>query len=70
MARIRLDVLVRDEWRDRYPEVLEQCRQAGLNVEFELAKTGVIGGHPGASLAVSRATEPSGIRSRQHLGDV
>jgi hypothetical protein len=44
MARIRLTVLVRDAWRDRYPLVVEHCRQAGLTVERELVAVGVIAG--------------------------
>ncbi|WP_276809606.1 hypothetical protein [Castellaniella defragrans] len=44
MARIRLTVLVRETWRDRYPLVVEHCRQAGLAVERELVAVGVIAG--------------------------
>lgn len=44
MARIRLTVLVREAWRDRYPLVVERCRQAGLTVERELVAVGVITG--------------------------
>lgn len=44
MARVRLNVLVREEWRNRYPQVLEQCRQAGLTVECELVTIGAIVG--------------------------
>jgi hypothetical protein len=44
MARIRLTVLVRETWRDRYPLVVERCRQAGLTVERELVAVGAIAG--------------------------
>lgn len=44
MARIRLTILVREAWRDRYPLVVEHCRQAGLTVERELVAVGVIAG--------------------------
>ncbi|WP_323000194.1 hypothetical protein [Castellaniella sp.] len=44
MARIRLTLLVREDWRDRYPAVLERCRQAGLVIERELAAVGAIAG--------------------------
>ncbi len=44
MARVRLTVLVRESWRDRYPLVVEDCRQAGLAVERELVAVGVIAG--------------------------
>lgn len=44
MSRVRLTLLVHEDWRDRYPLVLERCRQAGLEVERELAATGAIAG--------------------------
>ncbi|WP_345795919.1 hypothetical protein [Castellaniella sp. MT123] len=44
MALIHLTVLVHENWRDRYPVVLENCRQAGLSVERELATIGAIAG--------------------------
>lgn len=44
MSRIRLTVLLREDWRNRYPLVLEACRQAGLDVERELAAIGAIAG--------------------------
>jgi len=44
MARIRLTVLVREAWLDRYPLVVERCRRAGLTVERELVAVGVIAG--------------------------
>lgn len=44
MARIHLTVLVHETWRDRYPQVVEHCRQAGLTVERELIAVGVIAG--------------------------
>lgn len=44
MAQIRLTLLVRADWRDRYSAVLENCRQAGLTVERELRTVGAIAG--------------------------
>ncbi|MGB6242620.1 MAG: hypothetical protein WBF69_09065 [Castellaniella sp.] len=45
MGLINLTLLVREDWRDRYPVVLERCRQAGLNVERELTTVGAIAGN-------------------------
>jgi len=42
MARIRLTLLVRDSWRDRFPEVVGNCERAGLQVERELVSVGII----------------------------
>src|SRR5690606_41557760 len=63
MARIRLTVLVRDTWRDRYPQVVEHCRQAGLAVERELVAVGVIVGSIEEELlvAVSRVEGVSAV---------
>lgn len=44
MSRIRLTVLIHEDWRDRYRLVVERCRQAGLDVERELATIGAIAG--------------------------
>ncbi len=44
MAQIRLTVLVGDASRDRYPEVVENCRRIGFIVEDELVSIGVITG--------------------------
>lgn len=44
MPRIRLTVLLREDWRDRYPLILEACRRAGLDVERELEAIGAIAG--------------------------
>jgi hypothetical protein len=44
MARIHLIVLVHETWRDRYSQVVEDCRQAGLTVEREMIAVGVIAG--------------------------
>ena len=44
MAQVRLTVVVRETWLDRYPLVLAHCREAGLVVERELVTVGVIGG--------------------------
>ncbi|MGB6007353.1 hypothetical protein [Castellaniella sp.] len=44
MGQIRLTLLVSEDWRDRYPAVLERCRQAGLTIERELAEVGAIAG--------------------------
>lgn len=44
MARIHLTVLVHETWRDRYSQVVEDCRQAGLTVEREMIAIGVIAG--------------------------
>ncbi|WP_298013676.1 hypothetical protein [uncultured Castellaniella sp.] len=44
MSRIHLTVLIHEDWRDRYRLVVERCRQAGLDVERELATIGAIAG--------------------------
>lgn len=45
MARIRLTVLVHENWRDRFSVIVENCRLAGLAVERELVTIGVITGN-------------------------
>lgn len=80
MSRIRLTLLVRDDWRDRYPLVLERCRQAGLDVERELAELGAIAGSidedrlPALSAvegvaAVERERENSALPQRPDCAD-
>lgn len=44
MNQIRLTILVHDAWRDRFTQVVERCRSAGLQVERELGSVGVITG--------------------------
>lgn len=44
MAEIKLTVLVHEHWRDRFPDIVEECRRAGLTVESELVSIGVIVG--------------------------
>jgi len=44
MAQIRLTILVHETWLDRYLDVVERCRQAGMKVEKELATLGAITG--------------------------
>jgi|GEM_PF-556348 len=42
MERIRLTILVHDSWRDRFPEVVDNCERAGVQVERELVSVGII----------------------------
>lgn len=44
MGEIRLTILVHEQWRDRYADVVEACRHVGLMVENELVSIGVIVG--------------------------
>lgn len=44
MHRIRLTVLVADDWHDRYPTVVAECRDVGMAIERELQAIGVIVG--------------------------
>lgn len=44
MSRINLTILVNTSWRDRFPQVVESCRQAGMTIERELIAVGVIAG--------------------------
>jgi len=44
MAQVRLTILVQEGSRDRYGQVVEDCRQAGLVVEQQLVSVGVITG--------------------------
>lgn len=44
MSRVNLTILVNTSWRDRFPQVVENCRQAGMTIERELIAVGVIAG--------------------------
>ncbi len=44
MATERVNVSIAEDYRDRFPEVIERVRKAGLNVEHELAEIGVVTG--------------------------
>ena len=44
MAAERVNVSIAEDYRDRFPEVIERVKQAGLTVEHELAEIGVVTG--------------------------
>ncbi|TEA79172.1 hypothetical protein [Allopusillimonas ginsengisoli] len=44
MPCIKLTVLVSETWRSRFPEVVENCRRAGMVIERELVAVGIISG--------------------------
>lgn len=44
MAKVSLSVAVKDDYLDRFSDVAEDCRKAGLKVEEELEQIGVITG--------------------------
>lgn len=44
MSHISLTVLVSEPWRDRFGQVVANCRLAGMTIERELVAIGVIAG--------------------------
>ena len=44
MAAEQVNVSIAEDYRDRFPEVIERVKQAGLEVEHELADIGVVTG--------------------------
>ncbi len=62
MSHIKLSILVQDTWRDRFPEVVENCRRAGLVVQRELIAVGIIIGSIDEN-SVSVLTQIEGVRA-------
>lgn len=44
MAQVKLTILVQEAWLDRFPTVVDHCRQAGMRIERQLVTVGVITG--------------------------
>lgn len=44
MPRVNLTILVNTSWLNRFPQVVDNCRQAGMTIERELNTVGVIAG--------------------------
>lgn len=58
MTNVHITVLIHDDWRDRYPLVVDRCRQAGMDVDRELDTLGTIAGSiEAAGLAALAAIE-------------
>lgn len=62
MSQIKLTILVHEAWLDRFPQVVESCRQAGLVVQQELVVIGVINGSIDES-SVETLTRIEGVRA-------
>lgn len=60
MSQISLTILVNTAWRDRFPQVVENCRQAGMIIERELVAVGVIAGSIDED-SVSTLTQIEGV---------
>lgn len=58
MSKVNLSVSVNDEHLDRFSEVVERCKKAGMKVEQQLEPIGVITGSiDSAKLASLRQVE-------------
>ena len=44
MAAERVNVSIAEDYRNRFPEVIDRVKKAGLNVEEELEEIGVVTG--------------------------
>ncbi|MYN13281.1 hypothetical protein GSY71_09015 [Pusillimonas sp. TS35] len=44
MSRVHINIIVQEAWRPRFPQVVENCRRAGIEIEHELVAVGVITG--------------------------
>jgi len=44
MSYIRLNIIIQDAWRDRFEQVVEDCRRVGLLVEREMRTVGLVSG--------------------------
>ena len=44
MTKIKLSVLVLEDYRDRFPQIVAACREAGMVIERELFAVGIIVG--------------------------